>query len=189
MMRPALLFIFFPLIFFPFLRLHAAEDALDRLNAERATRGQHAFIRDEGLSIGAARCADVRARIHRWNHTSNDFGYLPAGVSADCAGCGLLVSYFNACYANSPSREFPAHYRFAGAAIAYDEAGRGYCHLFVSNRPSNIQPARPLANLTQRVVYAAAQATNRVLRPAPVPADESADVRHSGRRRFLSRRK
>jgi hypothetical protein len=116
------------------LRLPAGSvDAMDELNAQRARRGIRPFIRDDGLTIAAATCALHRAMNRIAGHSSNDFGFLPAGASADSAGCGAWAVgtvttdgwTFGTCCADS------TEYRYAGAAWVLGQDGRRYMHLFL----------------------------------------------------------
>ena len=104
----------------------AINDALDELNAQRAQRGLRPYIRDENLTRGAQAAANARAAALLFEHTDNDFRYLPAGTSAAAAGCAAYpASYgFIACamYEN---------WTYAGAAFAMGRDGKRYCHLFV----------------------------------------------------------
>jgi hypothetical protein len=105
---------------------HAAEDALDEVNAVRAKRGLPKFVRDEGLSEAAAKCAEYRAARLISGHTSNDFSFVPTGSSASAAGCAAWPADlgWGACctYEN---------WKTAGAAWARGRDGRRYMHLFV----------------------------------------------------------
>lgn len=101
-------------------------DALDEVNATRAARGLHPFVRDEGLTQAAAGCAEFRAARLMAGHTANDFAAVPSGAYATAAGCaawdpgmgwGACCTYDN--------------YTYAGAAYAYGPDGRRYMHLFV----------------------------------------------------------
>ena len=107
-------------------RTFAATDALDEVNAVRSKRGLPKFVRDEGLSQAAAKCADYRATQLISGHTSNDFAFVPAGSSAAAAGCAAW----------SPGDGWGAcctyeNYQKAGAAWAKGRDGRRYMHLFV----------------------------------------------------------
>ena len=105
---------------------YAAWDALDEVNALRASRGLPAFIRDDGLSRAAAGCADFRAERLIQGHTSNDFAALPAGTWATAAGCAAWpqgMGWGSCC-------TFEGH-RYAGAAYSIGRDGRRYMHLFV----------------------------------------------------------
>lgn len=101
------------------------EDALDAVNALRASRGFRPYLRDEGLLAGARAAARFRAERRIWGHTNNDFGFLPLGTSAAAAGCA----------ANEMSWGFMAcaiyeNHTYAGAAWV-EVNGYLYCHLFV----------------------------------------------------------
>lgn len=100
-------------------------DALDELNAQRAQRGLYPYIRDELLTRGAQNVANARAAALLFEHTANDFAYLPAGAQSNSAGCAAYAnSEFLACgiYDNGP--------RYAGAAYAVGRDGKRYMHAF-----------------------------------------------------------
>jgi hypothetical protein len=101
-------------------------DALDEVNATRATRGLRPFVRDDNLTAAAATCAEFRAARLIAGHTSNDFAALPAGTSAASAGCGAWepgTGWGTCCTYES--------YTYAGAAYAMGRDGKRYMHLFV----------------------------------------------------------
>ena len=103
-----------------------ANDGLDEVNATRAQRGLRPFVRDEGLSRGAAGAADFRAARRMEGHTSNDFAALPAGSAASASGCGAWqpgTGWGTCCTYDN--------YTYAGAAWAIGSDGRRYMHLFV----------------------------------------------------------
>ena len=107
-------------------QLYAAEDALDEVNAVREKRGLPKFVRDEGLSKAAEKCADYRAARLIAGHTSDDFAFVPTSSQASAAGCAAW----------SPSLGWGAcctyeSYRHAGAAWSKGRDGRRYMHLFV----------------------------------------------------------
>ncbi len=119
---------------------YGATDAISQLNSQRAARGLYPFIEDQGLFIGASRCADYRAARGMSGHTQNDFGFLPPGVSAPNAGCAAWGDgTFGACF------EYSTGFRYAGAAWTRGANGLNFCQLFVSNRPSGVQYA-PIAS-------------------------------------------
>jgi len=109
----------------------AAVDALDEVNQYRANLGLQPFMRDTQLSQAAAATADYRALHLIAEHTSSDFAFLPAGASADAAGCAAWQagSGWGSCCSSE-------NWRYAGAAYALGQDGRRYMHLFVSNRPN-----------------------------------------------------
>lgn len=111
---------------------HAAEDALDEVNAVRARRGLPAFERVECLTIAAKGCADYRAANRMPGHTRNDFAYLPQGCSAEAAGCAgwRPGDGWGACCTYE-------RWKYGGAAWAIGRNGVRYMHLFVSNRRCN----------------------------------------------------
>ena len=101
-------------------------DALEQVNAQRASRGLAPYARDGGLSLAAEQAAQYRAANRLFGHCSNDFAFLPPGSSADAAGCA----------AHPPSYGFLAcavydGYQFAGAATVIGSDGLAYHHLFV----------------------------------------------------------
>lgn len=104
----------------------AGADALDEVNAARASRGLRPFVRDDSLTVAAIGAADFRAAYRISGHTSSDFSFLPPGVGADAAGCaawsigwgwGSCCTYEN--------------WQYAGAAYSIGSDGRRYMHLFV----------------------------------------------------------
>jgi hypothetical protein len=101
-------------------------DALDEVNASRASHGLRPFIRDEGLSVAARSAADFRAANLMEGHTSNDFSFVPSGSSATSAGCaawGPSWGWGSCCTHDN--------YTYAGAAWAMGRDGRRYMHLYV----------------------------------------------------------
>jgi len=106
----------------------AAVDALDLLNSQRSARGLPPFIRDEGLSQAAAKCAAHRAANRISGHCggSGDFAFLPDGSRAEAAGCACWPNdgTFGACCAYE-------RWARAGAATCIGADGRAYHHLFV----------------------------------------------------------
>jgi len=104
----------------------SADDALETLNRQRASRGLRPYVRDEGLSLGADSAAAYRAKYCIEGHTNNDFQFLPQGSRASAAGCAAWhwSGEFGACacYEN---------YTYAGAAWYTGKDGRVYMHLFV----------------------------------------------------------
>lgn len=117
------------LFVWPVGAIHAesqATEALDEVNAIRKANGLAPYVRDDGLTQAAARCAAARAAGLCFGHTSNDFAYLPSGVAADAAGCA----------AYEPSHGWLScaifdDYRFGGAAFVTGRDGKRYMHLFV----------------------------------------------------------
>lgn len=100
--------------------------ALDEVNAKRAARGLKPYIFDPLLTIAAERAASERASRLVRGHLANDFVYLPAGATANAAGCGAL----------EPSWGWGAcctfeNWTYAGAAAVPGRDGRIYYHLFV----------------------------------------------------------
>lgn len=86
------------------------------------------FREDEQLTAAALACAQYRAENHIAGHTDNDFAYLPAGATAEAAGCGAL----------DPSWGWQSccmyeRWRFAGAAIVMGDDGKRYMQIFVRN--------------------------------------------------------
>jgi uncharacterized protein YkwD len=103
-----------------------ASDGLDEVNAKRAARGLRPYLRDEGLSQAAQACAAFRAQHGLFGHTSNDFGFVPAGTSASSAGCAAYPAgygWMSCCTYDN--------YTYAGAAWATGRDGQRYMHLFV----------------------------------------------------------
>jgi hypothetical protein len=101
-------------------------DGLDEVNAKRAARGLRPFIRDEGLMQAARSCAAYRAQYGLFGHTSNDFGFVPAGSAASSAGCAAYPAgygWMSCCTFDN--------YTYAGAAYVTGRDGRRYMHLFV----------------------------------------------------------
>ena len=101
-------------------------DALDEVNEFRRRNGLPPFQRDDGLTTAAMRCAETRAKHLIFGHLKSDFAYLPAGVSADSAGCAAYPASYG--WMSCCARE---HYQFAGAAWAMGADGKRYMHLFV----------------------------------------------------------
>jgi uncharacterized protein YkwD len=103
-----------------------AGDGLDEVNAKRAARGLRPYLRDEGLSQAAQACAAFRAQYGLFGHTSNDFGFLPAGTSASSAGCAAYPAsngWMSCCTYDN--------YTYAGAAWVTGRDGQRYMQLFV----------------------------------------------------------
>lgn len=104
-------------------------DALDEVNAKRASRGLRPFIRDPGLTVAAQRAADFRAKHHLFGHVMGgmgDFQFLPAGTNAASAGCAAYPAsygWMSCCTWES--------YTYAGAAWVMGSDGKRYMHLFV----------------------------------------------------------
>lgn len=106
--------------------MFGANDALAEVNATRVRRGLPPFKHDPLLTRGAMAAASARAQRRLPGHTSNDFGYLPAGARARGAGCAAWVPSlgWGACYTYE-------NYSYAGAAWAMGSDGKRYMHLFV----------------------------------------------------------
>lgn len=102
-----------------------AVDALDEVNAHRARLGLPAFIRDEGLSMGARVMAAARAYRLLQGHNRNDFQYLPQGTRAAATGCGASAggNWLTCCAEDS--------YKYAGAAYVMGRDGKRYMHVAV----------------------------------------------------------
>lgn len=101
-------------------------DGLDEVNAKRAARGLRPFVRDDGLTQAAQACAGFRARHGLFGHTSNDFGFVPAGSSASSAGCAAYPAsygWMSCCVYDN--------YTYGGAAWVTGSDGKRYMHLFV----------------------------------------------------------
>lgn len=104
----------------------SSPDALDEVNATRAARGLRPYARDPYLTMAAQGAAEFRAARMIEGHTSNDFGFVPAGGYATSAGCAAWEPGFgwgSCCTYDG--------YTYAGAAYAYGRDGRRYMHLFV----------------------------------------------------------
>ena len=110
----------------PVIQQFAGDDALDEVNAVRASRGLRPFIRDAGLTAAALGAARHRAASLCQGHTANDFAFLPPGSHASAAGCAAWEPSWGwgACCT------FDGH-AFAGAAWAWGRDGRRYMHLYV----------------------------------------------------------
>src|SRR6266566_4553147 len=65
----------------------AGENALSEVNATRAARGLRPYVEDSSLTAAATAAAEFRAARRIAGHTSNDFGFVPAGAWARAAGC------------------------------------------------------------------------------------------------------
>lgn len=107
----------------------SGDDALPRVNADRAARGLPPFRPDPGLQAAAESAARYRATFRIAGHVGGgmgDFAFLPPGTQCDAAGCGAL----------EPSWGFQAcckwdSYSHAGAATVAGADGRAYHHIFV----------------------------------------------------------
>jgi hypothetical protein len=103
-----------------------SRDALDEVNELRAQQGLRPFVRDDGLTLAAARCASARAANGISGHTQNDFAYLPSGSSASAAGCAAWPQEmgFGACCVFES-------WTYAGAASVRGADGLMYHQVFV----------------------------------------------------------
>jgi hypothetical protein len=99
-------------------------DALAEVNAVRAKRGLRPYIRDEGLTIAAQKCANIRAAQRIAGHI-DDFTMLPPGVSASATGCGALTPDWG--WGTCCTTE---NWTYAGAACVIGNDGKRYMHLF-----------------------------------------------------------
>lgn len=111
----------------------AAHEALAEANAARAKRGLRPFVKDDGLTIGAMRCAEYRAEHGIKGHVDNgrnfnDFSFLPDGVKADAAGCGALDDSWGWQTCAAWDRQWTR----AGAAWARGSNGLRFMQLFVA---------------------------------------------------------
>jgi hypothetical protein len=100
--------------------------ALDEVNSIRKANGLTPYVYDAGLEEAAKRCSQARAANFISGHTANDFAYLPAGVSADAAGCAAWhpsMGWGSCCMFDN--------YTYAGAAFTFGRDGNRYMHLFV----------------------------------------------------------
>lgn len=110
------------------------KDALAEVNTARATRGLPPFQHDPQLCQAAYKAAQIRASRQLAGHLpESDFTCLPAGASADAAGCAAW----------SPGDGWGAcctydSYQFAGAAWVIGSDGRRYMHLFVRGGSSQV---------------------------------------------------
>ena len=109
------------------LQLDGATEALAEVNARRAAKGLYPYVRDDGLTRGAANVAAFRAQRRMAGHTSNDFGGLPVGVTATASGCAAWEPSWG--WGSCCTDEVGP--RYAGAAWALGSDGRRYMHLFV----------------------------------------------------------
>lgn len=114
-------------------KANPGDDALEELNVLRVRRGLRPYVRDEGLTVAARACAAHRASYLMFGHTQNDFAFLPAGSSADAAGCAAYPAsygWMSCCMWDN--------YTYGGAAWALGRDGKRYMHLYVSNRPGGV---------------------------------------------------
>lgn len=100
-------------------------EALDELNELRKKRGLKPYIRDNGLTLAAARAARARADRLLFGHLDNDFACLPSGTRADAAGC---AAYANTGWLSCCMWELAT---YGGAAYVVGRDGKRYMHLFV----------------------------------------------------------
>lgn len=102
-------------------------EALDELNELRKKRGLKPYIRDNGLTLAAARAAKARADRLLFGHLDNDFVCLPSGTRADAAGCAAYANtgWLSCCMWESAT--------YAGAAYVVGKDGKRYMHLFIRN--------------------------------------------------------
>lgn len=104
-------------------------DALDEVNAKRATRGIPPFKRDEGLTKAAYATAKHRAERLLFGHVPEgmgDFQFLPKGSTAASAGCAAYedsYGWMSCCM-------WDLH-TYGGAAWVRGRDGKRYMHLFV----------------------------------------------------------
>ncbi len=117
---------------------YPAEDALAVVNADRAAKGLKPFIRDAGLTAAAIAACDYREAHRIEGHTGNDFQFLPAGCSADAAGCGAVPPIFGfaTCCLNDD-------YQYAGAAWLRGRDGQNWCHIFCRGGSSSQRIEQP----------------------------------------------
>lgn len=105
------------------------DDALDEVNAKRATRGIRPYVRDEGLTVAARAAAKYRADRLMFGHVmqgAGDFQFLPPGVTAASAGCAAYPASYGWL-----SCDIWESNKYAGAAWAPGRDGKRYMHIFV----------------------------------------------------------
>lgn len=105
------------------------DDALDEVNAKRATRGMRPYVRDEGLTIAARAAAKYRADRLMFGHVmqgAGDFQFLPPGTNAASAGCAAYPASYGWL-----SCDIWESNKYAGAAWAPGRDGKRYMHIFV----------------------------------------------------------
>lgn len=122
---------------------NGSNDALAEVNAYRAKRSLPPFQHDPQLTKAALAAATKRAARGIHGHLpESDFTCLPAGASADAAGCGALEDNWGwgTCCMDD-------NYSHAGAAWVRGADGLRYMHLFVRNgqqaitiKPTVIEP-------------------------------------------------
>ena len=106
------------------------DDALDEVNAKRATRGLHPYTRDEGLTVAARAAAKYRAERHMFGHAMDqpmgDFRFVPKGTTAVSAGCAAYPASYGwmSCDIWEPNR-------YGGAAWYPGTDGKRYMHLYI----------------------------------------------------------
>jgi hypothetical protein len=108
-------------------------DGLDEVNACRAQRGLPPFIRDPGLSVGAARCARTKANYCHTGHLNgpmSDFSCLDPGVQCSSTGADGSKHVLGDIWGWSTCCTYEP-YMFAGAAWAIGPDGCRYMSLFV----------------------------------------------------------
>lgn len=108
-----------------------AVDALDEVNAKRASRGLRPYVRDEALTQGAMSCASYRASYgikgHIMGRGMSDYSLIPGGAGvARATGCAAAESWWGwlSCCTYD-------NYTYAGAAWVMGADGRRYMHLVV----------------------------------------------------------
>jgi hypothetical protein len=109
------------------------QDGLDEVNAKRAARGLPPFIRDEGLSRGAARCASIKAANCHSGHLNggmSDFACLDPGVHCRSTGADGSKCHLGDGWGWMTCCTFD-NYQYAGAAWAIGPDGCRYMSLFV----------------------------------------------------------
>src|SRR5690348_4714407 len=83
-----------------------AHDALDEVNAARKAKGLRPYLRDNGLTEAAKKCAVYRADHLCSGHTRNDFAFVPSGTEARVAGCAAWPESWGWGACSSYSREY-----------------------------------------------------------------------------------